>query len=430
MVKGLIRISGLMFIVMIMASLGAVPATMVYGSTTTPVSSQKGYVNVTITYNQTIDLAYTVRNITMPIANWSMNQNITLAKFLLKRGDTLLEKAINISSTNASRAKALAFIAAVVYGHEVITAYPVLGKTIRENLGVNGTITNDTVNAVIDKARELETVLDEAINVASNMGLTVPSKVDILKTVATGYINTSIVLLDKGYVKAALHYAVRAYHTYVKAYGLLVKATFIIKLDLPRRFDEPLTPRIVAKKVSKKLMEMVASRLPPWIRRDIMKKIKNGEIKTWEDLVREVRKDVIKFRHWFRNKTVVITAGVLMSLIFYIEYKLTPDNETYIAVTQWLQDHGFLRSVTPLPVIDVKALKQYLIEFVSNVSDTYNVSGIDLIFKSVEELGDQISDETGIEVDLMAILHEISTYYSGGIHGGHQGHHGHWGWGH
>ena len=37
---------------------------------------------------------------------------------------------------------------------------------------------------------------------------------------------------------------------------------------------------------------------------------------------------------------------------------------------------------------------------------------------SIPNMLNELYLQTGIEVDLMAILHEISTYYSGGIHGG------------
>ncbi|MEM1877685.1 MAG: hypothetical protein QW669_02300, partial [Desulfurococcaceae archaeon] len=60
------------------------------------------------TREQLIDLAYTVRNVTKPIIDWSLRYNSTLAARIVANGDYFLNLAIN--ETNETLAKTYAFV--------------------------------------------------------------------------------------------------------------------------------------------------------------------------------------------------------------------------------------------------------------------------------------------------------------------------------
>ncbi|OYT38145.1 MAG: hypothetical protein B6U89_06305 [Desulfurococcales archaeon ex4484_58] len=409
------QILGLPLIILILISMLAVTPAI----TITQNSDSAGAsVNVTarVTFEELLDLAYTVRNVSYPMLNWSMSYNSTLAHVILARGDNFLERAVNLSSTNTTRAKIFAMIAAIYYAHAPVTAYQVLGKTIRDNLSENHTITNDTVEAVLDKALEVKNVLLNAIDVAENYNVTKPALVDILIANADSKINYSLTLLQMGYVRYAFRAAVHAYHIYVKAYGVLIKAVFIEKLDLPRRYGEPLTPKLLIIRFEKKMLERLMKRLPRWIIKDIIKKIRAGNITSWEELREEIKKKIELSREIYRNVSIRVVTNVLTTVIIYSVYDLPPDNTTREGVLAWLQNKGL--TIGPTAVIRMRELRRYLKEFVTNISETYNVSGLRLLNLSIYNLELQIEDETGIDVNLTIILKIVLRYTGHHIFGG------------
>ncbi len=360
-----------------------------------------------VTFEQALDLAYTVRNITMPLLNWSSEHNVTLANVILRLGDRLLEKAINESSVNETRAKVFAMVAAIIYGHAPVTAYPVLAKTIRDNLGENNTITNDTVLAVYNKALELRNVLEQAETIAIEYNVSVPSQVNALKIIAEGLLNTSERLLDEGYTVLAFKYVVRAYHVYVIAYGMLVKNAFIVKLNLNIRPDEPLTHRLIVRKIKKEIVERILMRLPRWVRVRVIEKIKSGEVKTWSDLRRVIREEVEKYREMLMNKSIDVTANVMVMIVVYLARNPGVNITVQDAINQWLADHGFIKGFGRFGMIDFGALKQYFKELAYNVSKTYNVTGLELVYKVIQEFEKILSDEIGVDIDLIQVFEQI-----------------------
>jgi len=368
-------------------------------------------VNETITLDKLVELAYTVRNVTMPLVNWSLGYNVTLGLHMIQLGDRFLANALN--ETNSSRAKAFALVAAIHYSHALAAAYPLLGRVIRENLGENNTITVETVDAVINITRELSNVLEEAISIANSYNITTPDLVNILKINAEGLLNTSIALKNNGYIYAAFRKAVQAYHTYMRAYGVLVKAIFMVKLDLPRRFDEPLTPKLVAKRVRKEVMERYAERLPKWLRDIIMAKIKGGEIKSWEDFMKECRNEVQKrveeSRREFDRKSVETAVNVLYLLIMYAEYRLPRGDETHQAVDAWLDNHGFTFGGMGGKMIRIEKLKEYLNSFVIDVKNRTSTTGLELVYRCIQEFQDMLRNETGKNADLLGLLQSLIT---------------------
>jgi len=368
-------------------------------------------VNETITLDKLVELAYTVRNVTMPIVNWSLGYNVTLGLHMIKLGDRFLANALN--ETNSSRAKAFALVAAIHYSHALAAAYPLLGRVIRENLGENNTVTVETVDAVINVTRELSNVLEEAISIANSYNIATPDRVNILKIDAEGLLNTSIVLKNNGYIYAAFRKAVQAYHTYMRAYGVLVKAIFMVKLNLPRRFDEPLTPKLVMKKVRKEVMERYAERLPKWLRDSIIPKIRDGEIKSWEDLMKECRYEVQKrveeFRRKYDEKSVETAVNVLLLLIMYAEYRLPIFNETHQAVDTWLDNHGITSGGMMGKVIRIEKLKDYLSGFVIDVKNRTGTTGLELVYRCIQEFQAVLRNETGKNADLVGLLQSLIT---------------------
>ncbi|MET1160859.1 MAG: hypothetical protein ABWW65_07855 [Thermoprotei archaeon] len=361
-------------------------------------------INETLTFEEILDLAYTVRNISMPILNWSLEHNITLARNIIRLGDKFLERALNISETNATRAKAYAMVAAIIYGHAPVTAYPVLARTIREHVGVNHTIKDETVWAVYNKTVELKQVLQDAIDTALSLNITVPPQVDVLIAIGDGLLNTSKALLDKEYINKAFGFAVRAYHTYVRAYGVLIKSVFIEKLRLGARPEEPLTHRLCMRKLDEKVIGKILEKLPRHVREKVWEKIKRREIKTWKELEKAIREEVKKFRERLMEESVRVVADVLTALVLHVAYRLPPGNETHDAVWTWLVDHGFTKGFGHARVIDIRELRDYMLEFVRSVSTQYNVMGIELLLKAAEELESEIEAEVGTDIHLASIL--------------------------
>lgn len=357
-----------------------------------------------ISFEEILNLTYTVRDTVMPLINWSSSYNVTLATVLVRLGDMFLERAINVSETNETRAKVYAMIAAIIYGHAPVTAYPVLAKTIRENLSENHTITDTTVIAVYNRTLELKTILGEAKEIAEEHNISIPEKITALEIIAEGLLNTSRELLDEGYVILAFKYTVKAYHLYVIAYGVLVKSIFIQKLKLDIRPDEPLTRKLILRRIKREVLEKILKRLPKWVRERILERIRSGDVKTWHDLKRVIREEVEKYREKLRNKSIEITADIMTMIIIYIAWNPTVNSTIQDAIWEWLNNHGFVIGFGRHGIIDRRALKEYFRELALNVSLTYNVTGLELVFKVIVEFENILSEELGIDIDLSQIF--------------------------
>ncbi len=366
--------------------------------------------NVTISFDKALKLAYIVRNVSYPMLEWSISKNITLAKALLSRGDYFLHKAINTSSTNETRATIYALIAAAIYSRAPVTAYPVLGKTISENMGENHTVTNDTVLAVLGIVSEVKKLVDEAKNISKSYNITPLPIVDVLVADALGKANTSRQLLGEGYKGVALAYAVRAYHEMVKAYSWIIKTVFIKVLNLTPRGR--ITEKIIVRRVNRQVLERIVSHMPVWVRTKILNEIRSGRIKSLRDLRHEIGLIVKNYKRRFENITVRHVARIVFMVLMVGASK--PDRQGQ-AIRQWIFEHrrhGMM------------GLMGYIINIVIKVKNETNTTGLQLLNNTLTELEKEISSETGVAVNLHAIFNAIiviQVIHHGPMH--HRHHH-------
>jgi hypothetical protein len=249
-------------------------------------------------FEDVLKLAYTIRNITYPLYEWEIEHNITAANVSLRLGDKFLERALNVSSEHPRLAMVYAFVAAIHYAHAPAYANPVLGRVIRENLGENNTITENTVNAVINTSQELRSILVGAIDYAKNNGYntTIPEKI---MTWADERLDNATNMLASGNITCAFHLAVSAYRKYVRSYSLLVKIVFA---DFTRSIVENLTSTLTEERapISKRVLDA----LPVRIREMVREKLEAGEYKTIKDIVGHVKNETKRIMEqvWEREK--------------------------------------------------------------------------------------------------------------------------------
>ena len=249
-------------------------------------------------FEDVLKLAYTIRNITYPLYEWEIEHNITAANVSLRLGDRFLERALNVSSEHPRLAAVYAFVAAIHYAHAPAYANPVLGRVIRSNLGENNTITENTVNAVINTSRELRSILVRAIDYAKNNGYNTTISEKIMNW-ADERLDNATKELESGNITCAFHLAVSAYHRYVKAYSILVKTVFA---DFIKSQVENITSILVEKRapISKRVLDA----LPVRIREMVREKLEAGEYKTIKDIVGHVKKETKRIMEqvWKREK--------------------------------------------------------------------------------------------------------------------------------
>jgi len=363
------------------------------------------YFNTTL--EKLVKVAYDVRNVSMPIVNWALNYNVTLGEAIIKRGDWFLERALNESSTGSARALAHAMVAAIIYSHAPVTAYPVLARVLRENLGENETITDTTVRAVCNLTLELKSVLSEAENTAVSLGYSVPNVVRVLEIRAESHLNASLKLLEEGFVREAFREALKAYHTYVLAYSKLLKSMLIRGLRLGLSEDEPLTQRLLKREVAREALERVAEKLPRAIRERVMERIRAGEIRDWRGLREAVRAEVEVRREQVVKASVETVAGVMTSLVMYIRTSPMVPGQVRDAVNEWLRENGFTTRFGVFERVDWEKLREYFKQLAGQVSREYGVVGLELLSKTVTVFQEMLRRETGVEVNLQQILAQI-----------------------
>lgn len=403
-----LKIAGLILIVLVALSMISVPASLVLADEEQEREGEDENItvrfNLAISFSEALDLAYTVRNVSYPMFEWGQAQNITLANMLLKHGDYLLEKAINMSSTNETKATILALAAAAIYSRAPIVAYPVLGKTIRSNLGENHTLTNNTVLAVIGKAKEIKDLVSEAKNISEQFNVTPLRIVDFIVADATGKINTSLQLLEMNYTGRALSYAVRAYHEYIRAYAWVIKSVFIEKLNLGE--TQRITEKIIVRKVDRKVMEKLIEHMPGWIKLKIMEKLRKGMIKDIEDLRKHIRLMVETYKERLNNMTANYITKTVVLVIITGSTLPGPQGQ---AIREWRFKHR---------LNNMWSLYSYIRTIVKNVQNETNATGIDLLKQVLNQLEINIENDTGVHVNLTQILNMVIT-----IHTMHHRHH-------
>lgn len=234
----------------------------------------------TITLEQALELAYTIRNLTYDLFQWEIQHNVTAAKIQLQIGDRFLERALNLSSTAPRRAIVFALVASIHYGHAAPIANVVLGRVIDSNLGENNEVTADTVNAVLNTASELKSILLNAIDYAKSKGYNTTLPENILARGDNRY-TLSQQALAEGNITLAFRLAVSAYRTYVRAYATLiqtVRAQFMSRVGI--RPGSLLVPR---EQALRKVVEI----LPVPVREMIRDKIESRNIREIVAVIKE-----------------------------------------------------------------------------------------------------------------------------------------------
>lgn len=238
--------------------------------------------------NKTIEMAYTIRNLTYDLFQWEIKYNITAARVLLERGDGFLRRALELKDTAPWRAAVFAFVAAVHYSHAPALANPVLGRVIRANLGENATITEQTVQAVINVSSELRELLVEALEYAKSIGVDTSISEALLARGDAAVANATS-LLAAGNVTEAFMYAIRGYRLYVRSYHALVVTTFAKYTREAATARELVEERVPVARVA-------LEKMPKWIREHVRAKIEAGEIKDMKDIASELASRAVATR--------------------------------------------------------------------------------------------------------------------------------------
>ncbi len=392
--KGLVKPIGLLIIAIIALSLittAVAPLIMASNESSTqpnviPHNNIDKLLSENITYDKAIQIAYLVKNESMPILRWALSYNVTLAKVIIKRGDALLQQAIRVASTNQTVAKHLAIRAALIYGLAPATAYIVLRKTINDNLGENRTVTNQTVIAVLQLVGEIRKLVGNVARIAENFSIALPPEMKISTIIANGEVDIALKLLKNGFVKAALVESIKAYNTYVKTYGLIIVSSVAEKLGFKHPVD--LFTLIRRAEINPMIIKKVIDRLPPIIRERIMAMIRERRIAEIRVAIhREARIVAEKINHASINTIAKIASGVLVMASGY------PD--TARAVMKWRAQKNLMNPIR-------------LYEHVRNITyRLYNktgATGIKLLDIVLMTLSREINKTTGAHIDLVQLF--------------------------
>ena len=392
--KGLVKPIGILIIAIIALSLTAVaiaPLTMASNKSNTqpnviPHNNVDKLLSENITYDKAIQIAYLVKNESMPILRWALSYNVTLAKVIIKRGDALLQQAVRAASTNQTVAKHLAIRAALIYGLAPATAYIVLQKTINNNLGENRTVANQTVVAVLRLVGEMRKLVGNVASIAENFGIALPPELKINTIIADGEADIALKLLKNGFVKAALVESIKAYNTYVKTYGLIIVSSVAEKLGFKHPVD--LLTLIRRAEINPMIIKKIIDRLPPIVRDRIMVMIKERKIAEIRIAIhREARIVAEKINHASIDTIAKIATGVLVMASGY------PD--TARAVMKWRAQKNLMNPIK-------------LYEYVRNITHRlYNrtgATGIKLLDIVLMTLGHEINKTANAHIDLVQLF--------------------------
>jgi hypothetical protein len=326
-----------------------------------------GLYKTAIDFTEALDLAYTMRNLTYSLLQWEIENNVQVANVSLTRGDFFLGKAIELGGNNTQRAIVFAIVAAIHYSHAPAFANPVLAKIIPQTLDENGTLTNATVEAVLNKAVELKGLLEEAIVQVEEWNLTVPQLVywhiergDNLTAMAEELLETNLT--------ESFWHAVGGYRAYIRGFALLVKSVFAQKIRLAASDYEGLSNRLIVPRGLKLQLLIASERLPAEIREKIRKNIEAGEIRNFKELAQYVRNEATQLRERYRAMQIDAVAKILVDYIIKLEYKYP------VVMRAWRIQHG---------ISNVTELYQYCRQLVEKVSNETGSTGLQLLYLSL-----------------------------------------------
>ncbi len=392
--KGLVKPIGLLIIAIIALSLttaAVAPLTMASNESNTqlnviPHNNVDKLLSENITYDKAIQIAYLVKNESMPILRWALSYNVTLAKVIIKRGDALLQQAVRAASTNQTVAKHLAIRAALIYGLAPATAYIVLQKTINNNLGENRTVTNQTVIAVLRLVGEMRKLVGNVARIAENLSIALPPELKINTIIADGEADIALKLLKNGFVKAALAESIKAYNTYVKTYGLIIVSSVAEKLGFKHPVD--LFTLIRRVEINPMIIKKIIDRLPPLVRDRIMAMIKERRIAEIRIAIhRETRIVAKKINHASIDTIAKIATGVLVMASGY------PD--TARAVMKWRAQKNLMNPIK---------LHEYVRNITHRLYNKTGFTGIKLLNIVLMTLSHEINKTTGARINLVQLF--------------------------
>jgi hypothetical protein len=247
--------------------------------------------------DKAIELAYTIRNLTYDLFQWEIEYNVTAARIQLERGDGFLNRSLELKDIAPRRAAVFALVATIHYSHAPALANSVLGKVIRANLGENYTVTDKTVQAVINVSQELRGLLLNAIAYAQDKGVNT-TLVEALVEHGDERIANATSQLEAGNITDAFMYAVSGYRVYVRAYHLLVRLTILKYLrDV---VGEELTKGLLEERVQ--IAKVAVGNLPVWVREHVRARVERGEIKSIKEIADELTDKAMSIREQARER--------------------------------------------------------------------------------------------------------------------------------
>ena len=404
----MVKAIGLLVVAVIALSLftaALAPLTSASSTTNTPSSTTGNGIDKllseNITYDKALQIAYLVRNESMPVLNWALGYNVTLAKAIIERGNALLSEAERIASTNQTLAKHLAIRASLVFGLSPATAYIVLQKTINSNLGDNRTVTNKTVIAVLKLIDEFKNIVGKAAKIAENNSIVLPPELRINAIIANGQAETALKLLKNGFIKAALAESIKAYNTLVKSYGLIIVSSVAQKLGFQHPVD--LLTLIRRMEINPVVIKKVISHLPPVVRERIIAMIKERRVTEIRIAIhREARIVAEKINHASLDTIAKIATSVVIMASGY--------PGTAKAVMKWREQNNLMNPVK-------------LYEHVKNITYKLNnvtgATGIKLLDLVLTTISHEINKATGSHVDLVKmfrttiVMHVLMQHHRG-----------------
>jgi hypothetical protein len=288
----------------------------------------------------------------------------------LTRGDFFLGKAIELGESNTQRAIVFAIVAAIHYSHAPAFANPVLAKIIPQTLDENGTLTNATVEAVLNKAVELKGLLEEAIVQVEEWNLTVPQLVywhiergDNLTAMAEELLETNLT--------ESFWHAVGGYRAYIRGFAVLVKSVFAQKIRLAASDYEGLSNRLIVPRGLKLQLLIASERLPAEIRERVRREIEAGEIRNFKELAQYVRNEATQLREKYRAMQIDAVAKILMDYIIKLELRHP------VVMREWRINNS---------ISNVTELYQYCRQLVEKVSKETGSTGLQLLYLSLYKL--------------------------------------------
>lgn len=347
-----------------------------------------GLYKTAIDFTEALDLAYTMRNLTYSLLQWEIENNVQVANVSLTRGDFFLGKAIELGENNTQRAIVFAIVAAIHYSHAPAFANPVIAKIISQTLDENGTLTNATVEAVLNKAVELKGLLEEAIVQVEEWNLTVPQLVywhiergDNLTAMAEELLETNLT--------ESFWHAVGGYRAYIRGFAVLVKSVFAQKIRLAASDYEGLSNRLIVPRGLKLQLLIVSEKLPAEIRERIRGKIEAGEIRNFKELAQYVRNEVTQLREKYRAMQIDAVAKILVDYIIKLELRHP------VLMRQWRIKLG---------ISNVTELYQYCRQLVEKVSNETGSTGLQLLYLSLYEFQLELRKVIQVEMDIKSIF--------------------------